>query len=194
MKATLVYFSAMLIAMTSGCSDMGQVIQGRVIGYDRGNGIITFLEDTGTANGDSQYSIFPPAVFSIPSDPRAMGPAPASGLRTRLDVDKNTIQYYDPVTKRIQSVIYTPIEQKDFIDRDNSLVKGICFPVVNHKAKTITLYSKRQKRLVTFTLQDDYFNLPENTWAAGDDIRIYYKQKGKALRMMNITQTDIFKK
>jgi len=36
--------------------------------------------------------------------------------------------------------------------------------------------------------------MPENTWDAGDEVRIYYKEAGKALRFMNISKTDIFKK
>ena len=46
----------------------------------------------------------------------------------------------------------------------------------------------------TFSVPDEYFALPANTWDAGDEVRIYFKETGKALRLMNISKTDIFKK
>jgi len=36
--------------------------------------------------------------------------------------------------------------------------------------------------------------MPADTWDSGDDIRIYYKEEGKASRLMNVSKTDIFKK
>jgi hypothetical protein len=48
--------------------------------------------------------------------------------------------------------------------------------------------------LTTFTVPDRYFALPEKTWDAGDEVRVYYKEEGKALRFMNVSRTDIFKK
>ena len=48
--------------------------------------------------------------------------------------------------------------------------------------------------LVTFSVPEEYLALPANTWEAGDEVRIYYKEPGKAARFMNITKTDIFKK
>jgi hypothetical protein len=48
--------------------------------------------------------------------------------------------------------------------------------------------------LTTFSVPDEYFALPVGAWDAGDEVRIYYKEAGKARRLMNITKTDIFKK
>jgi len=36
--------------------------------------------------------------------------------------------------------------------------------------------------------------LPENTWEAGDEVRIYCKEPGKPLRFGKISKTQIFKK
>ena len=36
--------------------------------------------------------------------------------------------------------------------------------------------------------------MPDRTWEAGDEIRIYSKEKGKAVRLMNISKTDIYRK
>ena len=73
-------------------------------------------------------------------------------------------------------------------------MKGKKFPLVEKDKKAITIYSGRQKLLTTFSLPDEYFALPDDTWEAGDEVRVYYKEPGKALRFMNITRTDIFKK
>ena len=58
----------------------------------------------------------------------------------------------------------------------------------------MTIYSSRQKIYEIISLPEEYFALPESTWDAGDEVRIYYKEEGKSLRFMNISQTDIFKK
>ena len=43
--------------------------------------------------------------------------------------------------------------------------------------KTITIYSKRQAILTTFSVPDEYFMLPADTWDNGDEVRIYYKEE-----------------
>jgi len=48
--------------------------------------------------------------------------------------------------------------------------------------------------LVTISVPAEYFSLPDYTWDSGDEVRIYFKEQGKALRFMNISKTDIFKK
>jgi hypothetical protein len=68
------------------------------------------------------------------------------------------------------------------------------FPAIDKTRKTITIYSKRLKSVTTFSVPDEYFSLPVDTWDNGDEVRIYYKQDGIAARFMNITKTDIFKK
>jgi hypothetical protein len=60
--------------------------------------------------------------------------------------------------------------------------------------KAITIYSGRQKILVTFSVPDEYLALPDDAWEAGDEVRVYYKEPGKALRYLNISKTHIFKK
>ena len=42
----------------------------------------------------------------------------------------------------------------------------------------------------------EYLELPPSTWEAGDECRIYYKENAKhqALRFMNVSKTNIFKK
>jgi len=57
----------------------------------------------------------------------------------------------------------------------------------------ISIYSRRQRILTTFTLPEKYFDLPEYTWKARDDVWVYYKEEGKALRLLNITKMGFIK-
>ena len=67
------------------------------------------------------------------------------------------------------------------------------FPVIDRPNKAITVYVPEEKKLVKFTVQDEYLALPDDIWKLGDEIRYYYKQPGQALRMMNVTTTDVTK-
>jgi hypothetical protein len=60
--------------------------------------------------------------------------------------------------------------------------------------KTQAFYSARQRIPVTFTVPEEELIRPADAWEAGDEVRIYYKEPGKPLRLMNISKTDIFKK
>jgi hypothetical protein len=71
------------------------------------------------------------------------------------------------------------------------------FPVVDEAKKTIQLFYRRlednQSRLTTIKLTNDadFAKYQQKEWGAGDEVRIYFKQPGKAERFMNITKTDI---
>ncbi len=66
--------------------------------------------------------------------------------------------------------------------------------MVDREKKTITIYSGRQKTYTVFSLPDEYFAYPDSTWDAGDEVRVYNKEAGKSLRLMNISKTDIFRR
>jgi hypothetical protein len=182
------------LALLVGCGEMGKVDQGRVIAFDKSKGIVTLIQDKKAEPGSPDYNTLPPHAYNIPTDPHEMGPEPKAGLRMKLDAKAKEITIFDPATQNFKTIPYTLIDQREGIGRDHSLVRGKSFPLIDKDKKTITEYSGRQRLLVTFSVSDEYFNLPENTWEAGDEVRIYYKEPGKALRLMNITKTDIFKK
>lgn len=182
------------LMMIMSCDEMGKVIQGRTIAYDKENKKVTFIEDKSLEKGKPEYVLLPPVVYTIPEDPNEMGAPPSAGQRMKLDVDNNTITIFDTATQQFKEITYTLIDKKVQVGKDDPLVRDKTFPIINKYEKSIQIYSKRQKILVTFSLPDEYFSLPDETWVAGDEIRIYYKERGKALRMMNITKTDIFKK
>lgn len=186
------------ILIATGCGKLGQVDQGRVIQFDKAKGTVTIIRDVKADPQNPDYSHLPPMTYDLPADPNEMGPEPKAGLRMKLDTQTKEIVIYDLAAQNFKTIQYTLIDQKENIASDNPLVlegqKPKKYPVIDQGKKTITIYSKRQKVLTTFSVPEEYFALPDYTWDNGDEIRVYYKEEGKSLRFMNITKTDIFKK
>lgn len=186
------------VLLVLGCGELGKVDQGRTIDFDKTKWTVTLIRDK---KGDSQkpdYSYLPPITYALPTEASEMGPDPKPGLRLKLDTKNNEIVIFDPKTQNLKTIKYTLVDQKEKVAKDDPLVSENDtpkkFPMVDRDKKTITIYSKRQQILTTFTVPEEYFVLPDHTWDAGDEIRIYYKEEGKARRFMNISKTDIFKK
>ncbi len=188
---------ALPLLLISGCNkDLGKVDQGRVIDYDADKKIVTFIRDVKADPGNPEYTQLPPLTYEMPKDRNDIsGAEPKAGYRMKLDTKKSQVIIYDPAAKKFTAIDYKLIDQKDFVEKDNPLVfdavekKAKQFPVIDKDQKTITLYSKRQKILTTFTVADEYFALPANVWEAGDEVRVQYKENGKALKFLNITRT-----
>jgi hypothetical protein len=185
---------ALPLVFLFGCTESGKVDQGRVVAFDKDKKLVTIIRDKKIDTLNPDYSYLPPLTYALPADPGETGPLPKAGGRMKLDAEKNQIIIFDPKIQNFKTIDFKPIEKKTGVEREDSLVKGKKFPVVDPQKKTVTIYSSRQKLLETFGLPEEYFALPESTWDAGDEVRIYYKEEGKSLRFMNITQTDIFKK
>jgi hypothetical protein len=185
--------AATLVLGGLGCGEMGKVDQGRVIAFDNAKATVTFINDVKHDPANPDYS-GAPMTFSLPTDPADRGEDPKAGKRMKLDAKAREIVIYDTATQSMKKITYTLIDQKEKVAKDDPLVKDKKFPLVEKDKKAITIYSGRQKLLTTFSVPEEYFALPDNTWEAGDEVRIYYKEPGKALRFMNITRTDIFKK
>jgi len=191
--AFVVSLAATLVLGGFGCGEQGKVEQGRVIGFDKVKETVTFIVDTKHDTANPDYS-GAPLTFALPKDPAERGEDPKPGLRMKLDTKTREIIIYDAATKGMKKINYTLIDQKENVAKSSPLVADKKFPMVDKEKKAITVYSGRQKLLTTFSLPDEYFALPDDTWEAGDEVRVYYKEPGKALRFMNITRTDIFKK
>jgi hypothetical protein len=189
----LTLLAILITLLPVGCGEMGKVEQGRVIGFDSAKETVTFIHDVKADPGNPDYS-GAPLTFALPKEPMDRGEDPKAGMRMKLDAKAKEIIIYDPATQGFKKITYTLIDQKEKVAREDSLVKGKQFPMVDRTKKAITIYSGRQKLLTTFSVPDEYFGLPDNTWEAGDEVRVYYKEPGKALRFQNMTKTDIFKK
>jgi hypothetical protein len=181
------------VLFTLGCSDYGKVDQGRVIAFDKQNGLVTVIRDSAGTTNKPKYDVLPPITVKVPTDPDEMGPAPAAGKRLLFDTDGKKLVVFDAVAGSIKTITYTPLMEASNVAKDDVRVKGVQFPIVDRQNKAITIYSSRDRKLVKFTLADEYFALPDDTWKAGDDVRYYYKQPGQALRMMNVSATDVMK-
>jgi hypothetical protein len=183
-----------------GCDEYGKVDQGRVIAFDKDKQTVTVIEDKNMDSQNPDYAILPPHTYTMPTDPAERGADPKIGLRMKIDADAKIIKIFNPNTQVIEDLPITIIDAQKDIAKDHPLVfdkgenKAKKFPVVDKDKKDITIYSGRQKLLVTFSVPEEYFNFPEYTWDAGDEVRIYWKEKGTAIRFMNISKTDIFKK
>jgi hypothetical protein len=185
--------AASLLLGGFGCGDLGKVDQGRVIAFDKAKETVTFINDVKHDTANPDYS-GAPVTFALPKDPMERGEDPKAGMRMKLDTKTKEIIIYDLPTKSMKKITYTLIDQKENVAKNSPLVADKKFPIVDKDKKAITIYSGRQKLLVTFSVPEEYFALPDNTWEAGDEVRVYYKESGKAARFMNITRTDIFKK
>ncbi|MFQ3573658.1 MAG: DUF4881 domain-containing protein [Thermodesulfovibrionales bacterium] len=190
----LFVFTSLLILV--GCNvKLGEVDQGRVIEFNKEEWSVVLIQDRNYDKpGNPLYDILPPHKYFLPKDPNEMGPEPTAGYRMKLDLEKNKIVIFDVTTQNFKSIDIKVVEKKENIAKEDPLVKGKKFPIIDKERKTVTLYSARQKLLTTFAVPEEYINLPEKTWIAGDEVRVYYKEPGKALRFMNITKTDIYKK
>jgi len=185
--------AAALVLGGFGCGEQGKVDQGRVIAFDKAKETVTFIIDVKHDTANPDYS-GAPVTFVLPKDPMERGADPKAGLRMKLDTKTREIVIYDAATKGMKKITYTLIDQKENVAKTSPLVADKKFPLVDKEKKAITVYSGRQKLLVTFSVPEEYLGLPEQTWEAGDEVRIYSKEPGKAARFMNITTTDIFKK
>ena len=200
-KRTLFLLSIALLTFgVLGCEEYGKVDQGRVIAFDKDKQTVTVIEDKNMDSQNPDYAILPPHTYTMPTDPAERGADPKIGMRLKLDVDAKVIKIFNTQTQTIEDLPITIVDVQKNIAKDHPLVfdkdKNAAkkFPVVDKDKKTISIYSGRQKMLATFSVPEAYNDFPENTWDAGDEVRIYWKEKGKAIRFMNITKTDIFKK
>jgi hypothetical protein len=184
-KISIIAAAAALLA--TACGRFGQVGQGKVIAYDRGAGILTVIEDTNPSQpARPRYDKLPPTAVRVPEDRGEMGPDPIPGRLLELDTENNRALVFDGGS--IKAIPYTPIEQRGGVaPGDREAAK--C-PIVDREHKTIRVYARRQARLVVFTVADEYLALPEDAWREGEEVRYYYKQPGRALRLMNVTRAE----
>ncbi len=191
-------FGAVLIllplSMLLGCGELGQVDQGRVVAFDKEKRLVTLIQDKKAEPGNPDYNTLPPHSYVLPTDPMETGPLPKAGLRMKLDLDKKIVTIFDPKVQGFIDIPIQVVEKKTGVAKDDPLVAGKNLPIIDKQTKTVTMYSARQKLYVVVSVPEEHLDRPPETWESGDEVRIYYKEPGKAARFMNITRTDIFKK
>lgn len=184
MHRTALASIAAALALT-GCGPTGKVEQGRVIAYDRQTRKVTLIREAPAATGSSP-GVLPPVTIDAPTDPDEMGAPPAAGALLRVDSKKRSIVIYDRAAQAFRTILYKPLEERH-------VTKSPGPPVVDRTRKTITIYASKDKAVITFAATDDLLAMPADTWRAGDVVRYYYRDPTQALRLMNVTQTDLSK-
>jgi hypothetical protein len=176
-----------LLALTA-CGRFGQVNQGQVVDYQRSTGLVTLISDSNYRDpGNPRFDVLPPVTIRIPENPDEMGPEPEAGKLLLLDGPGHRAVIYDAVAQALRTVPIT------VISRESSASPRHGSPVVDRAGKRVTTYSARDRALVTFSVPDEYLGLADDTWKIGDEIRYYYKDPARALRLMNVTKTDLNK-
>jgi len=199
-RILLALATALLTFGVLGCDEYGKVDQGRVIAFDKDKQTVTVIQDKAMDAQNPDYSILPPHTYKMPVDPAERGADPKAGFRMKLDVDKKIIRIFNKNSQALEDLPIVLVDVQKDIAKDHPLVfdkdagKAKPFPVVDQDKKTITIYSGRQKLLATFSVPEEYFGYPASTWDSGDEVRVYFKTEGEALRFMNVSKTDIFKK
>jgi hypothetical protein len=176
-----------VLSMTA-CSGYGTVEQGRVVGYNSKSGqVILILDSTGGRKAKPVYDALPPISVQSPQDPDEMGPPPQAGKLMRVDLGNREIVLYDAAAQQFRTIRYTPLGERQ------NVAKGTGLPVIDKAKQAITIYCPAEHIALTFAASQELLALPADTWKTGDEVRYYFKDPARALRMMNVTRTDLNK-
>jgi len=192
-KSLVTLATVAALCFPSGCANFGKVDQGRAIAYDKQKRVVTLILDSAPKSDQPKYDVLPPLAVTLPLDPNETGPAPEAGKLLSLDTKQRTVVFFDQASATVKTVSYVPVEEQSDVSRNDPRVAKAKLPAVDRQKKTVTIYSRRKRLLLTFAVPDEYLALPDDTWKSGDEIRYYYKQPGQALRMMNVSKTDLTK-
>ena len=186
---------AFSVALLTGCNFDGGVEQGRCVAFDANAKTLTIVVDVTHDQFNPHYS-GGTHTFKLPVESKDMGPSPSVGGRLMIDLVKNTVLIYDQKTNSVRelAVQFTDVEKN--VGSDHPKVKGKTFPMIDKEQQTVTVYSGRQKALITFKVPAEAQDFAPNMWAAGDEMRIAFRNadKAQAMRIMNVSKTNIFKK
>lgn len=183
-----------LLLAGSGCGKFGRVSQGRVIEFDRSKGLITIIQDSNyTASGQPRFDILPPLTVRLPQNPAEMGPEPAAGKLIEVDAAGRRAVVFDAQAGVLRNVAVALLERQDNVAPDDRRVAGLEFPVIDRARRTVTVYSAARRQFLRLSVSEEHLILPPQSWKMGDDVRYYYKDSGQALRLMNVTRTDLAK-
>lgn len=193
-RYVLISIALIVVTLTTlGCGNYGKVQQGRAVAFDKQKGTVTLILDSAPRSDQPQYDVLPPIAVRLPQNPAEIGAAPDPGKLLVLDTKAHSITFFDPRSASIKLVSYVTVDQQENVARDDVRVTKVKLPAVDRDRKAVTIYSRRKKTLLTFNVPDEYLSLPSDTWKSGDEIRYYYKEPGQALRMMNVSKTDLSK-
>ena len=179
----------------AACDFDGGVEQGRCVAFDPAAKTLTIVVDVTHDQFNPHYS-GGVHTYKLPAEARDMGPVPAVGGRLMVDLEKSSLLLYDPASKSVKElpVQFTDVEKN--IGAKHPKVAGKTVPIVDKEKESVTIYSRRLEALITFKVPAPALDLPPYTWTAGDEMRIAFRNsdKNQAIRIMNVSKTNIFQK
>lgn len=184
MKGLRLAVVILALGAAAGCRRFGTVNQGWVVEYLAAEGKITLIPDSGPAT---------PVTILVPENPAEMGPPPAAGRLVGVDMRERQFTVFDPGSRSLKKVPFTLLSQADSVRRDDPRITGRRLPVIDQERGTAIIYVPHERRLLTVRLAGESLVLPAETWRVGELIRYYYKDPQRALRLMNVSRTDINK-
>lgn len=184
-----------LATFLTACNFEGGVEQGRCVAYNPEGKTLTIVVDVTHDPFNPHYS-GGTHTYKLPTVPGEMGPAPEVGGRLMIDMVKNTVLIYDLDAKAIREIPVQFVDVEKNIRPKHPKVAGKTFPVIDKEQQTVTVYSGRLSSLITFKVPANEIDLPPYAWTAGNEMRIAFRNsdKDQAIRIMNVSKTNIFSK
>lgn len=191
-RRTLLVIAGVLSGLLVGCSGFGRVEQGQVIAYDRARGLVTIIADSNYKDpANPRFDVLPPITVRVPQNPAEMGPEPEAGRLLELNWREGKAVVFDIATESLKEIPVWVVDVQLNVASDDARLGGREFPVVDRNAGTVTALLPRRRAIVTFRPPAECLEWPEDTWKVGDEIRYYYKRPDQALRLMNVTKTEL---
>ncbi|MDR0815884.1 MAG: DUF4881 domain-containing protein [Desulfovibrio sp.] len=192
MKIRTLLISVLALSFALAACDFNSgVEQGRAVAFDPATKTMTIVVD---ANRNSANPSYTGAVitYKLPVEAKEMGPKPLVGGLLKINLDKSLV-IFDPVFNAPKEIAveFTDVEKN--IDSKHPKVAGKTFPLIDEEKERVTIYSSDLKALITFKPQR---LLSPDVWADGDIMRVAFRNDDKiqAIRVMNVSKTDIFKR
>lgn len=184
-----------LTTFLAACNFEGGVEQGRCVAFNPEAKTMTIVVDVTHDQFNPHYS-GGAHTYKLPAAPGEMGPAPVVGGRLMIDLTKNTVLIYDNDTKTVREIPVQFVDVEKNIQPKHPKVAGKTFPVVDKEQQTVTVYSSRLSALITFKVPASEIDLPVYAWTAGNEMRVAFRtsDKDQAIRIMNVSKTNIFSK
>jgi hypothetical protein len=173
--------------MALGACRFGKVNQGRVVEYRADQGEITLISDSNYRDpAHPRFDVLPAVTIRTPANPAEMGPAPEAGKLLSLDLRSGRAVIYDAASESLRSVPIADVTEAAGVSPGEARARPA-------EAGRVAVYIAGERKMIRFSVPEEFARLPRDTWQFGDEIRYYYKDPGRALRLMNVTRTDLGK-
>ena len=184
-----------LTTFLAACNFEGGVEQGRCVAFNPEAKTMTIVVDVTPDQFNPHYS-GGAHTYKLPASPGEMGPTPVVGGRLMIDLVKNTVLIYDNNANAVREIPVQFVDVEKNIQPKHPKVAGKTFPVVDKEQQTVTVYSSRLSALITFKVPASEIDLPVYAWTAGNEMRVAFRtsDKDQAIRIMNVSKTNIFSK